>query len=142
MSEIDQLRERADQKRRLFSEMVTAYGRKEFDLFETYFIPDATFEWPYLPIKNFPHTMIGVKRFREMSESGMADFDPYRHTVSAFYDTLDADSLVVEYFSDTVYRPNGKPYSNKYLGIVRFDGDKISYWKEYINPLTVQEAMG
>jgi ketosteroid isomerase-like protein len=129
-------------RRRLFDEMVTAFGRKEFDAFERYFTPDAVFEWPYVPVEGWPHTMIGVRAFRESAENGMADFDPYNHKVTRFYDQAEPDLLIAEYFSDSVYHPNGKRYSNHYLGIVRFDGDKISYWKEYINPVTIKNVMG
>ncbi|MDB5394791.1 MAG: hypothetical protein JWM91_2297 [Rhodospirillales bacterium] len=134
--------ERTQLKRRLFDEMVSAFGRKEFDLFETYFIADAVFEWPYLPVPDFPHTMVGVHAFRLATERGMADFDPYRHRVTQFYDMVDTNMLIAEYESDTVYHPTGKPYANKYLGIVRFTGDKISYWKEYINPMLIKDVMG
>jgi ketosteroid isomerase-like protein len=129
-------------KRQLFDQMVTAFGRKEFDTFETYFIADAVFEWPYPPVPDFPHTMVGVHAFRLATERGMADFDPYRHRVTRFYDMIEPDMLIAEYESDTVYHPTGRPYANKYLGIVRFEGEKIAYWKEYINPLTIKEAMG
>jgi ketosteroid isomerase-like protein len=129
-------------KRQLFDEMVTAFGRKEFDLFETYLIPEAVFEWPYLPVPDFPSRMVGTHAFRLATERGMADFDPYRHRVTQFYDTVEPDLLIAEYESDTVYHPTGRAYANKYLGIVRFTGEKVSWWKEYINPLTIKEAMG
>ncbi len=128
-------------KRQLFDEMVTAFGGKEFDLFETYFIANAVFEWPYLPVPDFPHMMVGAHAFRLATERGMADFDPYRHRVTRFYDMIEQDMLIAEYESDTVYHPTGKPYANRYLGIVRFEGEKIGYWKEYINPLTIKETM-
>ena len=129
-------------RRRMFDEMVTAFGHKDFDRFETYLTPEAVFEWPYLPVEGWPQTMSGARAFREMCERGMVDFDPYNHKVTRFYDQVEPDLLIVEYFSDTTYRPSGKRYSNQYLGIVRFAGDKVSYWKEYINPLTVKNVMG
>jgi ketosteroid isomerase-like protein len=129
-------------KRRLFEEMVTACGRKEFDRFETYFVSDAIFDMPYLPLPDFPSRLIGVHAIRVAIEAGMADFDPYRHKVTQFYDCVEPDLLIAEYESDTVYHPTERKYANKYLGIVRFDGEKISYWKEYLNPLTIKEVMG
>jgi ketosteroid isomerase-like protein len=137
--EIDEAR--TARKRQLFDEMVAAFGRKEFDLFETYLTQDAVFEWPYLPVPDFPSRMVGAHAFRLATERGMADFDPYRHKVTQFYDAVEPDLLIAEYESDTVYHPTGRPYANKYLGIVRFTGEKVSYWKEYINPLTIKEAM-
>ncbi len=129
-------------KRQLFNDMVTAFGHKDFDRFETYFIPDAVFDWPYLPVSGFPSRIVGVHKFRLTTEQGMADFDPYRHRVTQFFDLIEPDMLIAEYESDTFYHPTGRPYANKYLGIVRFTGEKISWWKEYINPLTIKEAMG
>jgi ketosteroid isomerase-like protein len=85
--------------------------------------------------------MVGTRQFRETTEQGMAAFEPLGHQVDRIYDLSEPDMLIAEYHSDTTFPANGRRYSNHYLGIVRFSGDKISYWKEYINPMTVQEVM-
>lgn len=133
---------RAQQLRDLFSEMITAYGAKDFDRFATFLRADTVFEWPYLPLRDFPDRMVGADAFVATSKAGMADCDPYRHQVDEFYDQLDPDTLIVEYRSDTIHHPSGRRYANKYLGILRYDGDKVAYWKEYVNPLPILEVYG
>jgi len=134
--------QRRTQLRALFTQLITAYGEKDFDRFATYIHPDALFDWPYLPLKEFPESMVGRDAFIETSRGGMADCDGYHHTVDRFYDMADPDMLLVEYHSDTVLKSTGKPYANKYLGILRFEGDVVTYWREYVNPLPIIEAFG
>lgn len=138
----DQFAARKAQLRALFTDLITAFGRKDFDHFESYMRDDTVFEWPYLPLKDFPEVMIGGAAFRASAEAGMADCDPYGHVVDRFYDLTDPDMLIVEYHSDTIYRPTGARYANKYLGVVRFEGEKVVFWKEYINPLPILEVYG
>ena len=138
----DQAAARRVMLRQLFTDLITAFGTKDFDRFESYMRPDTVFEWPYLPLKEFPERMLGGAEFRAAAEAGMRDCDPYGHVVDRFYDQLDPDMLIVEYHSDTTHLPSGKRYANKYLGIVRFEGERVVFWKEYVNPLPILEVYG
>lgn len=133
---------RRRQLRDLFTDLITAYGAKDFDRFGSFLKEDARFEWPYLPLRDFPSEMTGRDAFIETSRVGMADCDPYGHVVDTFHDQVDPDMLIVEYHSDTTHHPTGRRYANTYLGILRFEGDKVAWWKEYINPLPVLEVYG
>ena len=133
---------RRTQLRAIFSELIGAYGRKEFDTFAKHVDAQCVFEWPYLPIKEFPDRMVGRDAFIETSRVGMADCDGYHHQVDTWHDQLDPDMLIVEYHSDTVLQSTGTHYANKYLGILRFDGDQVVFWKEYVNPMIIAEAFG
>lgn len=126
----------------LFTQLITAYGTKDFDTFARFVHPDAEFDWPYLPLKEFPERMVGRDVFIAVSRGGMEDCDGYHHTVDQFYAVADPDMLIVEYHSATVLRSTNTPYGNKYLGILRFSGDQVVYWREYVNPLPIIEAFG
>lgn len=128
--------------RDVFARLITAYGTKDFDTFARFVDPQAEFDWPYLPLKEFPDRMVGRDQFIAMSRSGMEDCDGYHHQIDRFYDMADPDMVLVEYHSGTVLRSSGKPYGNKYLGILRFEGDMVVYWREYVNPLPIIEAFG
>lgn len=128
--------------RTLFSTLIEAYGNKDFDTFARYVHAEAEFDWPYLPIPDFPDRMVGRDAFIATSRAGMEDCDGYHHTVDRFYDMADPDTMLVEYHSGTVLRTSGKRYANKYLGILRFEGDLVVYWREYVNPLPIIEAFG
>lgn len=129
------------QLRSLFTGLITAYGAKDFDAFATFIAEDALFDYPYLPLTEFPSEVVGREKFIEVSQAGMANCDGYHHVVEEFYDALDPDTLIVEYKSDTVLN-DGTRYRNKYLGILRFKDDKVVYWREYVNPLPILEAYG
>jgi len=124
-----------------FTAMLEHLGRKEFDAFEQCLAPDIFQDWPYLPIPNMPSNITGRKQLREFIEAGSAQFDPYAYRIHQFYDLTDPAMLIVEYTSHTIYHPTGQPYSNAYLGIVRFDNGKITWWREYLNPLIIKESM-
>lgn len=128
--------------RAMFADLLHAYGEKDFDRFARHVAADAVFEWPYLPLKSFPSRMEGRDAFIAMSKAGMEDCDGYHHRIDALHDQHDPDMLIAEYHSDTLLRTSGVRYSNRYLGILRFAGDRLVYWKEYLNPLTVAEAFG
>jgi ketosteroid isomerase-like protein len=128
--------------RDIFERLITALGNKDFDGVEALLTEDAVFDWPYLPLDTMAERMIGAKTFRDFCEQGMATCDPYRHKMTAFYDLLEPDALIAEYYSDTIFNPTGARYSNKYLAIARFRGDRVCYWKEYINPMIVKNVMG
>jgi uncharacterized protein len=134
--------ERRRQLRRLFEELIGAYGRKDFETFARYVHDGALFEWPYPPLKEFPGSMRGRDAFINASRAGMANSEGYNHKVDAFYDQLDPDMLIVEYHSDSVVKPSGDRYANKYLGILRFEGERVIFWKEYVNPLPILEIYG
>lgn len=134
--------ERRNQLRDIFTEMITAYGRKDFETFESYLQEDAVFEWPFRPLEDFPDSMVGSANFVAASREGMADCHPYNHKVDRFYDQLDAEMLIVEYHSDTIHIPSNKRYANRYLGILRFSGNKVALWREYVNPLPILNVYG
>jgi ketosteroid isomerase-like protein len=133
---------RKQELRELFAEMISAYGAKDFDRFAEFLRDDTLFEWPYLPLADFPSSMVGGDAFVATSKVGMANSEPYNHKVDRFFDLADPDMLIVEYHSDTHHTGAGKRYANKYLGILRYEGDKVVYWKEYVNPLPILEVYG
>lgn len=124
-----------------FARMLKHLGRKEFDEFERYLAENVFQDWPYLPIPNMPKTITGRHELRAFIEAGTQPFDPYAYEISQFYDMADPNMLIAEYSSNTIYHPTGKPYSNQYLGIVRFLDGKITYWREYLNPLIIKESL-
>jgi ketosteroid isomerase-like protein len=70
-----------------------------------------------------------------------AMFEPFRIDVTAFYPGADGQTIVAEYASDAVVKHNGRPYANRYVGIFRFDGDRIAFWREYHNPEAATAAL-
>ncbi|SFV12534.1 nuclear transport factor 2 family protein [Pseudoduganella namucuonensis] len=127
--------------RAAFAAMLGHLGRKEFDQFEAYLDDNVFQDWPYRPIPSMADSLVGRGALRGFIEQATADFDPYNYTISRFHEMADPDSLIVEYSSRTVYLPRAVPYANQYLSILRFAEGKIVYWREYVNPLIIKEAL-
>jgi ketosteroid isomerase-like protein len=71
----------------------------------------------------------------------MAGFEPYRYRISAIHELLDADKLIAEYSAHSSFLSNGKPYSNRYCSVLHFENGLITYWREYVNPEIIRQAM-
>lgn len=136
-----ELEMRRQQLRTLTETLILAYGRKDFEVFARNIAADAVFDWPFLPLKEFPDHVRGRDRFIEISRAGMADCEGYNHAIDQLYDMADADLILAEYHTDAILG-SGKHYSNKYLGILRFEGNQVVWWREYVNPLPIIEAYG
>lgn len=126
---------------KLFETMLGHLGRKEFDDVARYLTDDVYCDWPFLPIPDMPEVMIGSQKILEFFREGMKDFSGYNYRITAIYEMKDPSQLIAEYYSDSVYYPTNRPYSNRYLGIFRFADDRITFWREYINPETIRQAM-
>jgi ketosteroid isomerase-like protein len=70
-----------------------------------------------------------------------AMFDDFTLTPDEFILGADPDVAVATYTSDAVVKQNGKPYRNRYIGIIRFRDGEISMWREYHNPEEISRAM-
>ena len=80
-----------------FENMVIAFGRGELDICAQYWTADAVNGWPYLPIPEWPHRLIGTQVFLDMARAGMADYGGgLGHKVSRFCDLVEPDMLIAE----------------------------------------------
>jgi ketosteroid isomerase-like protein len=128
--------------REIFTRMLDALGRQDWDGFEKYLADDLLAEWPYVVVPGFPTEMVGRKPFREALEGGMKAFAPYAYRILEIYELKNPNQLIAEYTSHSRYLARGTPYNNRYVGIVDFANGLITRWREYVNPLIVREAMG
>ena len=53
----------------------------------------------------------------------------------------DPDLFVTEYDGQGVVAQNGHQYRQKYITLFRVSDGRISQWREYLNPLPLQEAL-
>jgi ketosteroid isomerase-like protein len=60
--------------------------------------------------------------------------------ITAVYECVDPDLLVLEYVSNGEVLTTGRPYANKYIGVYRFRDGRIWQVKEFHNPLVTQRA--
>jgi len=124
-----------------FTAMLRHLGRKEFEACKRYLSPNLYADWPYEPAPGAPRELTGRDALIGFIENGTADFEPFNYSIDRIYELADPDTLIVEYHSSTRYRPADRPYSNRYLGIFHFQDGLISYWREYVNPELIRQAM-
>ena len=129
------------QNQALFLRMLGHLGRKEFDAFEACLTPDFVQEWPYKPLPSLPDRLTGAHVVRTLIEQGMSDFAPYEYTIETLHGLEDAHALIAEYASHSHFIPRDVVYANRYIGVLRFRGDRVCYWREYVNPLIIKEAL-
>jgi ketosteroid isomerase-like protein len=68
-------------------------------------------------------------------------FERMNFAYDQWYDVRDDDALIVEYHSECPQKGSRATYENSYISVFRFESDKISLYKEYLNPLRVIDAV-
>ena len=128
--------------RKVFVDMLTALGHKDYDAFQRHLDPEIVCEWPYRVVEGFPTELKGAQRLRDALESSLKVFTPYNYEIVAIHALAQPNGLIAEYTSHSRYLPRDVPYSNRYVGILEFRNSLITLWREYVNPLVVLEALG
>ncbi|WP_187275861.1 nuclear transport factor 2 family protein [Parahaliea aestuarii] len=140
----DEVRERNSGN---FRTMLKYLGNRDYDSCAKYLADDIYADWPYRPMPTIPDQVSGrenlIAYFRGESDGsqteGLDEFTPLSYEIENIHHLVDPDVLIAEYSSHAQHIPSGKPYNNKYVGIMKFKGDKIFYWREYVNPAVIYE---
>ncbi|WP_116366472.1 nuclear transport factor 2 family protein [Parahaliea mediterranea] len=131
----------------LFRTMLAYLGQRDYANCARYLAQDVYADWPYRPMPTIPDRVTGrdnlIGYFRgEVDGSdneGLDEFTPLDYEIETLHELLDPNVLIAEYASHARHIPSGKPYNNRYVGIVRFKDDEIVYWREYVNPAVIYE---
>lgn len=125
----------------IFETMLGHLGRQEYAQCGHYLAPDIYADWPYIPAPGCPEHIVGREPLLAFFEGGMAAFEPYSYRISAIHAQLDPNRLIAEYSSHSHFLSNGRPYSNRYCAILHFQDGLVTYWREYVNPEIIRQAM-
>jgi ketosteroid isomerase-like protein len=83
----------------------------------------------------------GKDELRELLTWAAWTFEPFQVTSRRSWDLV-PNGLVVDYATDAIHKPSGKPYLNTYLGLFFFNEDNlISEWIEYADPIPTLFAL-
>jgi len=130
-----------EENRAIFIEMLARLGRQDIEGAGEYLADDILAEWPFPPVPEMPEALTGKVALLNVFE-GMKGFEPYRYEVTKIYEMADPQELIAEYRSNSRVLETGRPYANRYLGVFRFQDGKIVYWREFLNPQWIAEALG
>lgn len=131
----------------LFKTMLSYLGSRDYESCARYLSHDVHADWPYRPMPTIPDRVTGrdhlIAYFRGQSEGsqteGLDEFTPLSYEIENIHELLDPNVLIAEYSSHAQHIPSGKPYNNKYVGIMKFNAGQICYWREYVNPAVIYE---
>jgi ketosteroid isomerase-like protein len=107
----------------------------DFGLVERHLADDAIMVLPFL--EALP-PITGKRAIVDQTSATMEQmFERMEFTYDAWYDVHDSDTVIAEYRSEATLKGSREVYCNQYIAIFAFDGDKISLYKEYLNPVNL-----
>lgn len=104
----------------------------DFDRLGHYLAEDAVMALPFL--EALP-PLEGRTAIVDQTRATMEQmFDSMTFTYDQWYDVRDSDILIAEYRSEAALKGGRGTYRNQYITVFRFDSDKITLYKEFLNP--------
>jgi ketosteroid isomerase-like protein len=121
-------------------DIVTDYlgkvGALDFDGAGEHLSDNAVMMVPFAPSVEDMPPLVGKQAILDQMRGMMVQaFVCMDFTVDEWYDIADSDALIAEYHSVCPLKGRGGEYRNSYVGLFRFEDDKIVLHKEYFNPI-------
>ncbi|MBO0866136.1 MAG: nuclear transport factor 2 family protein [Mycobacterium sp.] len=121
-------------------DIVTDYlgkiGALDFDGVGEHLADNAVMMVPFAPSMEDVPPLMGKQAILDQMRGVMLQaFVRMDFTLDEWYDVSDSDALIVEYHSVCPLKGQDGEYRNSYVGVFRFEDDKIILHKEYFNPI-------
>ena len=121
------------------TDFLDSIGDLDFDSVRQHLADDAVMVFPF--VDNMP-ALQGKSAIVDQLRSSIPQmFERMNFAYDQWYDVRDDDALIVEYHSECPQKGSRATYENSYISVFRFESDKISLYKEYLNPLRVIDAV-
>jgi len=114
-----------------------AIGDADFGALGSICAPDFVAELPY---SDPPQRFEGFAAYRAAVEPSLSIFR-FRLSLDRLHPAVDPDLLIAEYTGEGIAVPTGKPYSNTYIGILRFSEGRLVFLREFFNPKLADVAL-
>jgi uncharacterized protein len=119
-------------------------GLKGFADGEDYFdmlADDVVFEY-VISVPGYPKRIAGRQNIIDL----YSDYGGYMNVRSAdnlrVYRDPAASVVVLEYEVHGQSVQTGRPYDNRFVSIVTTEGSKVTWWRDYLDPIAVFDAAG
>ena len=127
-------------------DIVTAYlhsiGALDFDGAGEHLADNAVMMVPFTPTGDDVPALVGKQAILDQMRGVILPaFVRMDFTIVEWYDVSDSDALIAEYRSVCPLKRGGE-YRNSYVGVFRFEDDKIVLHKEYFNPIKLTALAG
>ena len=117
----------------IVTDFLNRIGKMDIDGAGEYLADDARTVYPYL---DYLDDLEGRAAIVSQIRSTIPHmFERMDFTFDEWYEIADPDAVIVEYRSHCPRLGNKGVYQNVYIGVFRFRNDKITLYKEYLNPL-------
>ena len=119
----------------IVTDYLDSIGALDFDGVGEHLADNAVMIVPFTPTGHDVPPLVGKQAILDQMRGVILPaFVRMDFTVDEWYDVSDSDALIAEYRSVCPLRRGGE-YRNSYVGVFRFEGDKITLHKEYFNPI-------
>jgi ketosteroid isomerase-like protein len=119
-------------------------GLKDFADGEDYFdmlADDVVFEY-IITVPDYPRRVEGRQSVIDL----YSDYDSYMSVESAdnlrVYRDREQSVVILEYEVHGSSVQTGRPYNNRFVSIVTTKNGKVTWWRDYLDPLAVFESAG
>ncbi len=119
-------------KVRIVTDFLNSIGNLDFDAVGQRLAENAVMVLPFVDGLSPVHGKDAI--VNQLRSSIPQMFERMNFAFDEWYDVRDADALIAEYHSECPQKGTGVMYTNSYITVFRFEDDKISLYREYLNP--------
>jgi ketosteroid isomerase-like protein len=101
---------------------------------------DVVFEF-IITVPDYPRQVVGRDNLIELYRGYGSTFFLDRCHDLRVHGSDATRTVVLEYASQGKVVTTGHPYSNRYISVVTLKDRKVSYWRDYLDPLRVFAAL-
>ena len=101
---------------------------------------DVVFDF-IITVPNYPRHIVGRADLIELYRGYGSTFFLDRCHDLRVHRAEATSTVVLEYASQGTVVTTGHPYSNRYISVITLKDRKVSYWRDYLDPLRVFAAL-
>jgi uncharacterized protein len=129
------------QNREVIEEFFTRLESMNIDYWLELWDDSGIQEMPYSP-EGFPKRLEGKAAIKQQYSSLPKNYHSMRFVDRFVHETSDSAIFIVEYKGIIDVKLTGKSYNNLYCGFFTIHNSKLVYFKEYFDPIILQNAFG
>ena len=131
--------EPAHRREKIVTDFLDGIGNLDFERAGRHLADDAVMWLPFLDA--LPPTRGRAAIVAQLSSTIPQMFERMDFTHDAWYDVRDSETLIAEYHSESPLRRTSGVYRNRYITVFAFEGDEITLYKEYLNPVAMADLI-
>ena len=123
----------------IVTDFLNSVGNLDFDAAGSHLAENAVMALPFVDGLSPVHGKDAIVNQLRIAIPQM--FERMNFTFDEWYELCDTDTLIAEYHSECPQKGTAAIYRNSYITVFRFEGEKISLYKEYLNPSRMLAAV-